>query len=323
MAAISLKLADGTWLDGREYLASNPVFQLSSESVPLLVLVHGGSYDCDFFDIDEKLSVRQWAERLGVPTVALNRPGYGKTPAVINSRDSGGTETYIQRHGRWLNELALPAIWNHYSSTLPVSSIVLYGSSVGGAVCTVAAGLWGRDSSPRYKMAGLALSAMGATPNAGPLKDFYGPLMGSTEPLVLPREVQESLAAGEMASLFDQSIFGTNKGQHATSGEELYDINIEWPTYWRSYAANIRVQVLYTLGEIDRLWHVSPTKIHEFSSAFPNSPWVKSRLLINAPHVPEFSRQCSGFLLRVFGFALECATYLTIQESKQGNRNSV
>jgi pimeloyl-ACP methyl ester carboxylesterase len=321
MELLSLELADGTYVDGREYVQLNSALKLSSESVPLLVLVHGGSYDCDFFDLDERHSVRQWSKRLGVPTVALNRPGYGRTPALTKNSDAGSSnsdsETYIQRHGRWLNELALPALWSHYSKALSVSSIVLYGSSIGGAVSTVAAGLHGRDPSPGYKLAGLILSAMGATPNAAPLKPFYAPLRWSSEPLVLPREVQESLAASEMASLFDKAVFETDKGRHPTSGQELYDINIEWPTYWRAYANTVRVQVLYTLGEVDDLWHVSPSKVHEFVGAFSNAPWVESRLLINAPHVPEFSRQCSGFLLRVYGFALECAASLAIQEEKR------
>ena len=317
MASFSLRLADGSHLDGKEYTELSPKFQLSTESVPLLVLVHGGSYDCDFFDLDDKHSVRQWAS-IGVPVVALNRPGYGSTtPLSVTARNGNVNETFIERHGRWLNDLALPSVWEHFSKSLHVSSLVLYGSSIGGAVATVSTGLCGRDRAPKYKQAGLVLSAMGATPNSAPLRSLYDGKKGSTEPIVVPKELQESLAAGKMAGLYNPDLLRQDKGKHVTSGAELHDINVEWPEYWRSYAETVRVQVLYTLGDTDELWHVSPAKVNEFVQAFPNSPWVESRLLINAPHVPEFSAQCSGFYLRVFGFALECAASFAIQEQEQ------
>jgi hypothetical protein len=103
------------------------------------------------------------------------------------------------------------------------------------------------------------------------------------------------------------------------TGVEVYDINMQWPDYWRGYAETVSVQVLYTLGEFDDLWHVSPSNVRDFVSAFKNSPWVESRLMKNTPHVPEFSHQSSGFWLRVFGFALECAVSLTLDEEREAS----
>ena len=60
------------------------------------------------------------------------------------------------------------------------------------------------------------------------------------------------------------------------------------------------------MAEYDNLWHLNVKTMNEFTEGFTSSPRVKSRLMKDAPHRIEFGHQCSGFLLRVFGFALEC-----------------
>ena len=87
--------------------------------------------------------------------VTINRPGYVGTPALATD-EAQESATFIQRHGRWVHELVLPVIWKEFSASLSISSIVLYGESIGGAVCTVAAGPYGRDPA-QYKLAGLVL----------------------------------------------------------------------------------------------------------------------------------------------------------------------
>lgn len=315
---LSLKLADGTVVTGRSFLKQDPHVTLSSPAIPLLVLVHGGSVNCDSFDIDEKHTVRQFSEILGIPVISLNRPGYGGT-APLASSPTANTETYIQKHGRWLHELALPAIWTEFSKTLNISSIVLYGCSVGGGVATVAGGLAGR-SSPIYKLSGLVLSAVGCSPDTAPMSRFFGDSYTITGKVIeIPHEFRKQQAAGPHAALFDTSVFSSNRGESNTTDAEIYDINIQWPSYWSEYAKDVRVQVLYSVGDADTLWHLNADTMHEFGRTFQNSPWVESRLMTNVPHHIEYSYQCSGFLLRVFGFALECAAALDIQEGRDRN----
>jgi pimeloyl-ACP methyl ester carboxylesterase len=317
MAELSLKLADGSVLTGKTYLALQPALELSSPSVPLLVLVHGGGCSCEFFDVDSRHSVRRFSEVLGVPVVTINRPGYGGTLALAGD-EADDSRTFIQRHGRWVHELALPAIWKEYSASLDVSSIVLYGESIGGAVCTVAAGLHAKDPA-QYKLAGLVLSAMGSTPKTEPLKPLFEDESMKGKQLTIPEEIKASLAVADDQNVADAAVWNASTCHHPTSVEEIYDINMQWPTYWRSYAKEVRVQVLYSMGEFDNLWHLSAKTMSEFTEAFTSSPWVESRLMKNAPHCIEFGYQCSGFLLRVFGFALECAVSMTIDETKGKN----
>ncbi|ETI22569.1 hypothetical protein G647_06645 [Cladophialophora carrionii CBS 160.54] len=314
MAELSLELADGSLLTGKTYLKLQPALELSSPAVPLLVLVHGGGCTCDFFDAGSKHSVRRFSEVLGVPVVTINRPAYGGTLPLADDK-ADKLSTFIQRHGRWLHELALPAIWKEYSAPLNVSSIVLYGESIGGAVCTVAAGIHAKDPA-RYKLAGLVLSAMGSAPKTEPLKPLFEDESMKGKQLSIPRELLTSLAVADDQKVANPAVWNASTCHHPTPVEEIYDINMQWPTYWRSYAGDVQVQVLYSMGEFDNLWHLSAETMNEFTDAFTSSPWVESRLMKNAPHCIEFGYQCSGFLLRMFGFALECAASMSIDEER-------
>jgi pimeloyl-ACP methyl ester carboxylesterase len=314
--SLSLELADGSIVTGSTFLKLKPTVKLSSPAIPLVVLVHGGSCNSDYFDIDEEHTVRHFTEVLGIPAIALNRPGYGGTTS-LPSPPAGNTETYIQRHGRWLHELALPAVWKEFSKALNVSSVVLYGVSVGGGVAIVAAGLAGRTTMA-YKLSGLALSALGSIPDTGPMSRFFGDQYAITGKVIeIPHEFREKQSAGSNAALFNTSVFRSRRGEANTTDEEVYDINIQWPKYYASYAKNVGVQVLYSVGNVDTLWHLNADTVNGFGQAFANSPWVETRLMDNAPHAVEYSYQCSGLLLRVFGFALECAASLAIQEEKE------
>ena len=192
MAGLSLKLADGSVLTGKTYLKLNKAFELSSASVPRAHLDSWRCFTCDYFDLDAKHTVRQFSELLGVPAIAFNRPGYGGTP-TLRGVGTGASETLIQCHGRWINELALPAIWKEFSHSLNVSSTVLYGEPIGGAVCTMAAGLHAKDGAP-YKLAGLMLSAIGSARKAEPLKPFFEDVSMRGKPLSLPKEATAALA---------------------------------------------------------------------------------------------------------------------------------
>ena len=314
MADLSLKLADGTTVTGKTYLKLKPLVELSSSSIPLLVLIHGGGCTCEFFDVNPKHSIRHFSEVLGIPAVSINRPGYAGTPS-LKATEVDNPETFIQRHGRWVHELALPAIWKEFSGSLKVSSIVLYGESIGGAVSTVAAGLHAMEPS-QYPLAGLILSAMGSAPKTKPLRQVFEDDSMRGKQLSVPPELTAILAVGEDATIADSAVWKGSNHHYPTSVEELFDINMQWTTYWKSYAKDVRVQVLYSMGEHDQLWHLNVKTMAEFTEAFTSSPWVESRVIKNAPHCIEFSYQCSGFLLRVFGFALECAVSLAIEGAR-------
>ena len=158
---------------------------------------------------------------------------------------------------------------------------------------------------------------MGSAPKTEPLQELFSDESMKGKPLSMPKELTAPLAIGEDKLMADQSVWISSTCHSPTTVEELYDINIQWPMYWRSYARDVRVQVLYSMGEFDNLWHLSAKTMNDFTEAFTSSPWVESRMMKNAPHCIEFGYQCSGFLLRVFAFALECAASIAIDEAQE------
>ena len=92
-----------------------------------------------------------------------------------------------------------------------------------------------------------------------------------------PNDQKNILMLGP-AKLYDPSILKqTERLQHEVTIEELHDINLLWRSYWRQYAAEVVVSVLYTLGEYDELWNKSEQDVKEFADGFVKAPTVESK----------------------------------------------
>ena len=278
---------------------------------PLVVAVHGGTYTSSYFDADESHSVVRISKALGIPVIAIDRPGYGGSSplAPILSQSS-----YIQEQAKYLHQTILPFLWERYAPELKVSSIFLYAHSIGGAITLVAASLHGSSKLPEvYPLCGISISGVGSKVNKLPMPEFEldpqemgGVLLG------FPSEQKDHLMLGS-PSFYDPAILQqTERLQHKASLLELYDINVLWRGYWREYAASVKVPVLYTLAEHDNLWSNTGKDVEEFAVAFVDSPTVESRRLLAAPHCIELSLQGTGLYLRTFGFAVESAVQLKV-----------
>ena len=293
----------------------------SSAAKYLLVGVPGGSYTTDYFDADDNHSVRPISEALGIPVIGINRPGYDATPGPIDLDKADNS--FIQKSGRWLNELALPAIWTEYAEHLGIESIVLYGHSIGAAVCVVAAGEYEKAKAP-YKLSGLALAGVGSDPVDTEFGDAFEEEHKLDRPLPLkgikfPVQAQQHFMLGDDPQIYDPAILKqTARLQNNIYLQELYDIEYIWPIYWQSYAQLVTVPVLYNAGEMDLLWKINRDTVHKFGEAFSNSAWVSLILSPGAPHAIEHSRQAFGYYLRLLGFAAECATQSAIKRRRGG-----
>lgn len=131
--------------------------QVSGPStLPLIVAVHGGTYSASYFFADDQHSALPVSSALGVPFLAINRPGYKDSTAILPFREDS---TYFQEEGRHLHEEILPAIWKEYASRLGISSIILMTHSMGAFSAIVAAAL--NCDSNLYPLAGLIISGIG------------------------------------------------------------------------------------------------------------------------------------------------------------------
>jgi pimeloyl-ACP methyl ester carboxylesterase len=311
MSAFAETLPDGKSLTGKTYFAPRvPASCISA--LPLIIALHGGTYTSDYFDVDENHTIRHISLATGIPVIAINRPGYAGTSPLP---ETPAQSSFIKEQGKYLHRSILPFLWTKYASSLGVSSVFLYGHSIGGAICVVAASLHGSEHALSvYPLSGISISGVGSNVKTLPMEVFKKDakeLAGIS--IRFPNDQKDMLMLGP-AKLYDPTILEqTERLQHEATVEELHDINMLWRSYWRQYAAEVVVSVLYTLGEYDELWNKSDQDVKDFADGFVKAPTVESRRLLSAPHCIEHSLQATGLTLRTFGFAIECGVYCKLR----------
>ena len=275
---------------GMTFTARRRADAVVADGAPLVVALPGGTYTSLYFDVPGQ-SLLETAESVGVPVIAVDRPGYrGSTPV-----DPG--DSIILRNAEVLDHL-IGDLWDAYGEGL--AGVVLIGHSIGGAVTTAIAA-----RHPSWPLLGIAVSgclvrvpsesgaAWAALPDLecvelpGPVKDFvmYGP--DWTHARAMP-------AAGHVADA-------------PVPKAELLDITGGWVERMREVAGEVAVPVHSRQGEFDHLWVTDDAEVADFRSAFRRAPWVDARLVPNAGHCIDFHLPARAFQLEQLAFALESA----------------
>jgi pimeloyl-ACP methyl ester carboxylesterase len=317
MATFTVTLPDGNTLSGANYFPGK-VGAAHISARPLIVAVHGGSYTSDYFDADENHSIRHFSQSLGIPVIAIDRPSYRRsTPLPATLPPS----SFIQDQGRYLHQTILPFLWNQHASSLGCSSIFLYAHSIGGAIAVVTASLHASSQQPAlYPLCGISISGVGSNVNRLPMDEEFAMDRQQMKGISLrfPSAQKDAMMLGP-SHLYGPAILAqTERLQHEILLEELHDINVLWPEYWRKYAAKVEVTVLYTLGEYDSLWKNTEQDVREFAAGFGKATSVEAKRLLLAPHCIEHSLQATGLILRTFGFAIESAVQLKLRTLSDG-----
>ena len=275
---------------GMTFSMRRPPDSQVAAGAPLVVALPGGTYTSVYFDVPGQ-SLLDTAETLGIPVIAVDRPGYlGSTKVEV---ETGGS--IIVGNAEALDHL-IGELWDSCGAGAP--GVVVIGHSIGGAITTAIAA-----RQPAWPLLGIAVSgclvrvpvesgsAWAALPDLefvelpGPVKDFvmYGP--GWTHAATMPD-------AGHAADA-------------PVPKAELLDITGGWVERMPSVAAGVRVPVHTRQGEFDKLWITDDGQVAEFKSAFANAPWVDSRLVPNAGHCIDFHLAARAFQLEQLAFALE------------------
>lgn len=305
MASFLLTLANEAHLSG---ICSLPAKNsTTSQHRPLVVGIHGGSYSSKYFDALPENSAVAISETLGIPFVAIDRPGYDDSSSLPEI-PSGST--YLQEEGKYLHRYILPRIWKEYGQSSGATTIVVLAHSLGSGGAIVAAALHSQETEPQYPYGGIIISGWGAvklpaTSNIKEMLDKHESVGRITYEIeAKDRRMlcypQMSLVGAEMVRLSGALNKPVGVG-------ELRDVHFQWLQYWETYSTQVRIPVMASVAERDSIWEGSQTATQTFGNGFPNSKRVETGVVEGAPHCIELSHWASGWLLRCFGFAIECA----------------
>jgi len=260
-----------------------------SRDIPLIIAIHGGTYTSDYFDIPG-YSLLDRAAGLGIPIVAIDRPGYGGSTPV------GAADSIIVKNAEVLGQV-IAELWEAQGQG--TSGVFLIGHSIGGAVVTAIAA-----DDPSWPLLGIAIS--------GCLLDVPGEARAGFNALPdiamidLPVAMKDGVMFGP-GWTYDESMPAASYLSNAQIPRaELIDINNGWVDRVRSVAAHVTAPVQSRQGEFDHLWITDAQQVNDFGAAFSSSLRVDARLVAGAGHCIDFHRAGAGFQLGQLGFALEC-----------------
>ena len=262
----------------------------STIDLPLVIALHGGTYTSAYFDLPG-YSLLDRAAALGIPILAVDRPGYGSSAALE------GEDASIQEQAKFLTK-ALHEAWQRYTGS--TKGIVLIGHSIGAAIATAIA------AAPNgLPLLGLAISGVGLhTPEA--FRDQFA-ATPDTPTMDFPVAMKDLVMFGPAGSFSPAMPAASHPANGPALRREIIDINTVWPRDVRSIVRDVRVSVHYRQAEVDRLWIVDEREVRQFAEAFTQSPRVDAAMVRNTGHCMDFHRIAAALQVQQLGFALQCA----------------
>jgi len=275
---------------------------------PLIVGIHGGTYTSEYFNALPGHSAGTISTQLGVPFVAIDRPGYRDSTALASIPDGS---SFFQEEGKYLHRYILPKLWEEYGHPFGASTIVLMGHSLGCSACIIAAALHSLEPEARYPFGGMILSgrsttsavtkSQGEAQLADARRVGYVEFPPGVKNILMFGDVKLGLASDEIRRVSEQI---THRGIIG----EFKDRRLQWDGYWQEYARTVKMPVMAAIGDRDGLFQASQNDLETFTTAFTTSPKVETVCIPGAPHCLELSYWGTGWYSRCFGFAIECAT---------------
>lgn len=260
-----------------------------TDGAPLVIALPGGTYSSIYFDIPGQ-SLLDTAEAVGIPVIAIDRPGYrGSTPVEPG-------ESIILRNAEVL-EHVIGDLWAAYGDGAP--GVVVIGHSIGGAITTALAA-----RHPAWPLLGIAVSGcLVRVPSES--GDAWAALP-DLEFVELPGQIKDFVMYGPDWTHTSAMPEAGHAADAPVPKAELLDITGGWVERMRDIAAQVQVPVHSRQGEFDHLWVTDEHEMAEFRSVFTSAPWVDGRLVPNSGHCIDFHLPARAFQLEQLAFALEC-----------------
>lgn len=257
---------------------------------PLIIAIHGGTYTSKYFDVPG-YSLLDRAAALGIPIIAVDRPGYGESSPLPAG------EATIAQNAQVLEE-AIGQIWRTQAGG--ARGIVLIGHSIGAAVTVAIAA-----RQPPWPLLGVSISGVGLSS-----PPEVGKAWGSLPPLAmleLPVAVKDAVMFGPAWTLEPAQPAASYVANSPVPRAELIDIVTGWPEQARALAAKVTVPVHYRQAEFEKLWITDAENVISFGGAFSASSVVSAQLFASVGHCIDFHRLGAAFQLEQLAFALRCA----------------
>ena len=256
--------------------------------VPLIIAIHGGSYTSAYFDLPVGSFLARAAAN-GIPAIAIDRPGYGSSPALAPERMT------IADQAAYLVEPLVELCERHGQGR----GVVLVGHSIGGAIAATIASAPGD-----LPVVGLAVSGVGLrTPT------HHGPMWASLPDIpfvTMPAEVKNTVMFGPAGSYPDTSPAASMGADAPAPKAELLAITGVWQQDVGDVLGRIGVPVHYRQAEHDALWIVDGGEVDGFAAALSASPRVDAALVRDTGHCMDLHNIAAAFQLQQLGFALQC-----------------
>ncbi|KAL4982071.1 hypothetical protein BDW68DRAFT_171438 [Aspergillus falconensis] len=274
---------------------------------PLIVGLHGGCYDHNYFDATPRFSASLASEAFGVPFISIDRPSYGGSSSIAPIPDGSD---FPQETGNWLHRYILPKLWTEFGVPNQCNCIVLLCHSLGVMGGVIAAALHAQDKSPLYPLGGLIASGMG---NKQPASASRPPSSDSADDGYSTFPVKAKDAVMFKPATVDAEVLEQTERLNAPAprAETVMFPTVWLPVWKEKWAAHVSVPVMFCLVDDDPFFVVNEEELGSCLSAFRNSVRVDGSLIKGAPHCVELSYWSQGWYARCFGFAMECSASMS------------
>ncbi|KAL6404508.1 hypothetical protein AUP68_13901 [Ilyonectria robusta] len=277
---------------------------------PLVVGLHGGGYECHYFDADSKHTASTSSNAYSVPFISIDRPCYGGTSSFLPVPEGSN---FITETGIWLHKYILPTLWSKFGIPNQCNCLVLFCHSLGAMHGTAAAAMHGQDERPSYPLGGLICSGIGDVwrPQmyGNSVSEPYDPLGSSSFTL----EVKDALMF-RPGTVHQDILRLTERLGSPAPLAELASLPASWLPSWKEeWAVHVKAPVMFALVEQEPFFMVSEERAKACGEAFSSCLRVDSSFIMGAPHCMELSYWAQGWYARAFGFAMECSAHVGLQ----------
>ncbi|KAL2825376.1 hypothetical protein BJY01DRAFT_230211 [Aspergillus pseudoustus] len=307
MRSFQLLLPNGGAVTG---IHSIPPRSASIQHHPLIVGLHGGTYDCHYFDANGEHTASKLSTALGVPFVSIDRPCYGGTSSFLPiPKDSD----YANETGTWLHLYILPALWAKFGAPNNCNCIVLLSHSLGAIGATIVGAKHAQEQTPAYPLGGIIISGLGGQLIPSMIESPIAEPNAPPDHVVFPVQMKDALMF-RPGTVHPDILARTEKLNAPCPFVELDALRSIWVPRWKSeWAAHIVAPVKFALVEQDCFWEGTEEHVRDCVKAFRKSIRVDGSLIRGAPHCLELSFWSQGWYGSCFGFAVECAASFAVQ----------